>query len=192
MRALLAYESDLATPELDAITLGVEAVGTQVAAVGGLQLETIPTSNDFPRLPSFQVDGDGLLDSFPNWPDNSLFIIATAQDLGHRETNFLFGLSKYALGKAIFSTHRLGDSPLAITGLVAHELGHSFGLVGEHKANYDRLSRFAGHCINTCLMQPVNTKQEMIKAAGSIAERPETSGFCDDCAADLRRVHFAD
>jgi predicted Zn-dependent protease len=192
MRVFLAHEVSVSERSLEAIEFGVELIGAQLPRLGGLQVEPEPINEDeLAMLNPTQVDGDALLNSVPNWPETGVLAVAIAQDLGHKQTNFLFGLSKFEAGKAIFSTFRLEDSPVALAGLVAHELGHVFGLVGQHKPNYDRISQFAGHCVNPCLMQPVNTKEEMIVAANMVADRPAQSGFCDDCTGHLRQVHIA-
>ncbi|MBC7581662.1 hypothetical protein H7097_02210 [Aeromicrobium sp.] len=193
MRALLVHETGVSDQSLEAIQFGIEVVAAQLTGVGGIQVESQAISSGLPIMGnSDQVDSDTLLESFQAWPNRTLLVMAIAKDLGHKGVNFLFGQSKFSEGKVVFSTARLEDSPLAIIGVVSHEIGHAYGLVSEHKPNYDAVSQFAGHCVNPCVMQSVNDKGEMIRSAGMIQTRPEQSGFCDDCVVDLRAVHFAE
>lgn len=191
MNALLLYESGISPPELNAIELGIEAVGLQMPAAGGIDLQAERIGEVLPLLNDRQVDAGRVLDEIPSWAQGRMLVVATARDLGHTMLNFTFGMSHAGEGKAIFSTHRLHDSDIAIAGLVTHELGHTVGLVDRNAPNYNRRSRFAGHCANACVMQPVNNRPDMVQAASKMMERPHTSGFCDDCAGALHSVHLS-
>lgn len=193
MNAVLFHDQYVEPVDQEALVAGLVDIGEQLGRAGGLEIVTGEIDGDsFTKLPSGQVDSGAVLDSFPAWPQRSLVVVATGLDLGAKGLNFLFGRSSLASGKAIFSTHRLGGNALAIMGVEIHELGHAYGLVGDHESRYDRVSRFAGHCMNDCIMRPANDLREMLEGADRIRHMPETSGFCDDCANHLNRIQFAE
>ncbi|QQS20027.1 hypothetical protein IPL85_01020 [Candidatus Saccharibacteria bacterium] len=191
MPVTLYYDRYITTADYDAIYWGIEAVGRLLTRLGGLAFSRERLEGDLSTLPSGQVDAPGILDALPAWNGMGLTVVATGRDLGHPGMNYLFGQSSFARGKAIFSTCRLADNPAAISGLVTHELGHSFGLVRRDANNYARLSSFAGHCANPCIMRPANNKQEMLAGIAMMLLKPETSGFCGDCVTVLGNVHVA-
>ena len=186
MLARIVHETSMPTGDLDAVVAGVHAIGQQLYGVQGLEPVLQQTNLDeaLPSLPTGQVDASAILSEFPAFATGELLVFATQRDLGHRSVNFLFGLS--TVGKAIFSSHRVEG--VALTGLVTHEIGHAFGLVNPEASNYNARSRFIGHCMNECVMTPVNTHAEMVQASQMIRERPRTSGFCDPCADTLRHT----
>lgn len=192
MKATLLHDQYVTPNDQEALVAGIVTIGEQLEGVGGLSVDVGYLDDDrLDTLPTGQVDSEAALDALPAWYNRSLVVIATGLDLGRRGRDYLFGLSSIGRGKIIFSTHRLGGNTLAIMGVEVHELGHAFGLVDEREQRYDRMSRFAGHCANDCIMRPANNLQEMREGTDRIRRLHNTSGFCDGCADHLHRVHFA-
>ncbi|MBP9852910.1 MAG: hypothetical protein QG629_792 [Patescibacteria group bacterium] len=170
-----------------AIDFGLELVGAQLTTMGGIAVRHYNIGGSLPMLNSRQVDGPRVLGALPAWRNKALEVFVTGKDLGHPQVNFIYGMSQFGEGKAIFSHSRYTEEEdVALAALVAHEVGHSLGLVNPAKPNYDRRNRFAGHCANVCLMQAVNNKAEALQAAQTIVTMPKTSGFCGDCTSHLQ------
>lgn len=140
-----------------------------------------PLGIQLPLLPTGQVDSAFINLVKPE--DEVTALIITQRDLGGMGLNFCFGRALFNGRAAIVSTNRVGAATLF--GLTLHELGHSAGLVAECSTQYDRVSSFAEHCANTCVMEPVNTLNAMDKAVDKYMDSKLTFGFCDPCVSDL-------
>lgn len=192
MKAILLHDQYVTPNDREALVTGIVQIGEQLGGVGGLSVDVGTLDGDrLGKLPTGQVNSAATLNSLPVWYNSSLVVVATGLDLGHRDMNYLFGQSSMGKGRAVFSTHRLKGNALAIIGVEVHELGHAFGLVDRREQRYDRISRFAGHCVNDCIMRPANNLQEMLQGADRISRLWGTSGFCDGCADHLHKVHIA-
>jgi predicted Zn-dependent protease len=176
------YEQGVEDNYLDATKLAHEAL----YAIGGAApvISLKPLSLELPELATGQVDSAFINTVMPEAGVSALFI--TARDLGAVGLNFCFGRSAFNQRAAIVSSHRISDTTMF--GLSLHELGHSVGLVGEDAQQYDRVSRFAGHCANTCVMEPVNSIVEMDAAVTKYIANPMTAGFCQPCSSDLAEL----
>lgn len=189
MNARVLYETGVTQGELTAVEYGLRAVGLQIPQLGGLSVSSSRIQYEtLSVLPSGQVDAS-VIDSLPSWTGQTANVVLTSRDLGHEGLNFIFGMSKYGQGNAILSSARLAQEELL--ALAVHELGHAFFLVTETSRQYDRVSAFAGHCTNPCVMQPVNNIDDMQLAYEKVLAAPAAAGFCDDCRSDLSRLHFA-
>lgn len=137
-----------------------------------------------------QIDESVINDLAP-LRNGGLTFVVVSKDLGvpdsyPRQLNFLFGVSNKNTGNVILSTHRM-QTVEDVQALALHESGHSVGLVSETARNYDRLSSFAGHCVNDCVMVPGNSYADMVKMRSRI-EQPHP--FCGDCTGFLSRMRI--
>lgn len=186
MHANIYYESDVTAQTLEAANIGLRTIALQMPQFGRMTMSTHDIGDSVLRtLVNGQVATDVLSDIVP-WSNGGPNLILTARDIGHRSVNYLFGISQFGTGNALISSHRLEDEE--VYALTTHELGHAFSLVREDASQYDKVSVFAGHCINTCVMKPVNSKEDMRLAFSTIAHNPACGGFCDNCRSDLRKL----
>lgn len=179
MHANIFYEHGVNESYLDAATLAYEAIGSvkgeeSITALRPLELE-------LPVLPTGQIDSAFIDRVSVEQGASALFV--TRRDLGAVGLNYCFGRSAFDQRSAIVSTNRVSDTTMF--GLALHELGHSEGLVEECAPQHDSQSRFIGHCMNLCVMRPVNTIAEMNETVATFAHQAHTSGFCLHCATYL-------
>lgn len=176
------YEQGVEDNYLDATKLAHEAL----YSVGGTEpvINIKPLSFELPVLATGQVDSEYIQRVVPEEGVSALFV--TARDLGAIGMNFCFGRSAFNQRAAIVSSHRISDATMF--GLSLHELGHSVGLVAEHAPQYNRVSRFVGHCINTCVMEPVNNINEMDATVTKYIMNPAYAGFCPPCSSNLAEL----
>ena len=181
-RAEILAEAAVAPEYLEA------AAGSIVQLADGMGIQTDPdiTLKTIPdELLTLnrrgQVDRT-VIDALPS--DERLRLLITARDLGAGDAessrlNYLFGTSR--LGRVIMSTLRV-RSVDDFGALVLHESGHAEGLVQPSARNYDRISKFGGHCVNRCLMQPGNSYADM---QSMVTRYRSSDPFCGDCSGFL-------
>jgi len=83
---------------------------------------------------------------------------------------------------ARFMNPNLSDSEkdLAVTRLVAHEVGHLLGLV---ERSYDAVESYGLHCTNVCIMRQALTPKRWIRSA--LEERESSVDFCASCQGEM-------
>lgn len=180
---------------------GVEAGFLEATAESAVRLSDALGFDELPEFSLQEIDDEQLttnrrgqvdctvIDNLPAFVNGGLTVVVTSRDLGvgddyPRPLNFLYGISHKGRGNLLMSTHRMrttGD----FAALTLHESGHSFGLVEAGQPNYDRISSFAGHCVNPCVMQPGNDYADLQKM---VRQNQSRDPFCGDCSGFLGRV----
>ncbi len=111
----------------------------------------------------------------------SIGLILTSCDVYGGDCNFIYGTTLPGVGCAV-STARL-EKPKQLKVVVAHELGHAFGLPGR-PGSCDIYEHFGSHCSNSCVMRQMVSSQEITR----VAEMTERCGlFCQPCQEVLQR-----
>jgi predicted Zn-dependent protease len=120
-------------------------------------------------------------------------LVLTSRDLTYPEDDgtwhdYVFGA---AHGKtAVIGVHRFlryDIAPYCAWLLMAHELGHLWGLVPSGAVNEDqRTGLYRGHCKNYCVMQQVMDVPEVLQLARKL--RRSGTGLCAECV-QLLRLH---
>ncbi len=122
----------------------------------------------------------------PHW---EVFIVNRDLTSGEPDNNFVFGETNVDLRASVQSVTRLmnevprGQLRLSmIRRLLAHEVGHMFGLPGR---NYRVEQKLGLHCINICCMRQGMSIPEWAQ----LTQQEERSNikFCNDCLNDLGR-----
>lgn len=181
MYANVFYENGVGSDYLEATKLAYEALGSVKDEVSKITFK--PLEVELPLLRTGQVDSAFINQMSVEQGVSAL--IVTRRDLGAIGLNYCFGRSVFDGRSAILSAHRVESATMF--GLALHELGHSEGLVSECEPQYDQRSRFAGHCMNLCVMRPVNTIDEMDATIDTFMRQPHTAGFCMQCADALHQ-----
>ncbi len=191
MQAHILAETGVPASKLEAVSLAIETIGRRLLRFGVLDVNTT-TGNleeSLPRIGS-QVDS-AIITSVPPWEDRSMHVMVVKSDLGASDAglNFCYGRSAHASGNFIVSAARLNEEE--IFGATVHEAGHAVGLVTREMPQYDERSSFDGHCRNDCVMQAVNTLEEMRQTTRHVLGNMAVAGFCGDCDSYLQKVHLA-
>lgn len=181
MIAHIWYEDGTSPEFVEAASLAYTAVGQ--AANHQVSIMPKPLDFDLPTLGGGQVDS-AFIEKIRADSGVNLLILAK-RDLGAAGLNFCFGRSRFNGGASIVSSSRV--TPTTLVGLAVHEIGHSVGLVPDDSPRLDRITSFEGHCINDCVMMPVNNIREMDEATQKIIRSPQLAGFCVDCALHIDR-----
>ncbi len=120
-----------------------------------------------------------LLSMDPNRGE-SIGLILTSRDVYGGDLAFIYGTTLPKVGCAV-STARL-KKPNQLKIVVAHELGHAFGLPGR-PGSRDIYEHFGSHCSNSCVMRQMVSSPEITR----VAEMTERCGlFCQPCQEVLR------
>ncbi len=191
MQANILAEAGVPLGKLEAVGFAMETVGRRLLRFGGVDVNTAIGSleEQLPRIGG-QIDS-AVIGDIPAWEDGSMHIMVVKSDLGASDArlNFCYGRSRYASGNFIVSAARLNEEE--IIGATVHEAGHAVGLVSSDMPQYDGNSSFDGHCVHECVMQAVNTLEEMRRATRHVLGNMAVAGFCDDCDSHLQKVHLA-
>lgn len=184
-------EAGVPRGKIEAVSFAIETVGRRLLRFGGVEVHTAIGSLDeqLPRIGD-QIDS-ATINDIPAWEDSSMHVMVVRSDLGASDArlNFCYGRSRYASGNFIVSAARLSEEE--ILGAAVHEAGHAVGLVAPDMPQYNSSSSFDGHCVNECVMQAVNTLEEMRGTTRHVLGNMATAGFCDDCDGHLQKVHLA-
>lgn len=179
MKANIFYEPGISDSHIDAAKMSYEVLAHVQEKAPSVAVKKLDI--ELPTLPTGQIDSS-FIDRV-SVEDGSSAMFVMSRDLGARGLNFCFGRSAYNQHASIVSGARV--EPTTMFGLGLHELGHSEGVVAESAPNYDRVTSFGGHCINLCVMQPVNNIDEMNATIEKFMNHPHSAGFCIYCARDL-------
>jgi predicted Zn-dependent protease len=102
-------------------------------------------------------------------------------------TNFQFGATYSGFPVCMQSVVRFANSNLsehvkylAVERLLAHEMGHMFGLVNRE---HHRERSLGGHCTNVCLMRQGLSLDEFVRQ--TVEEHTKGIDFCECCQSDL-------
>ena len=179
MNANVYYEHGVSDSHVDAAVLATQTMGNLVNRSTAINVRCLDI--ELPELQTGQVDSTFIDKVHVDESTSALFVMS--RDLGVVGLNFVFGSSAFNRRVAIVSSSRVDET--SMFGLVLHESGHMEGVVDEISPQYDRVSQFAGHCANDCVMQPVNNINDMKATAEKVMSCPHSAGFCNMCTADL-------
>lgn len=184
MNANIRYESGIQPEYVEAAELAYLTIGK--ASNETVNINASPLELSLPTLPSGQYDSEWI--ERVSADKGSSFLVITNQDIGAKSLDFCYGRSAFNRRASIVSASRI--TPVTMTGLALHEIGHSLGLVETSVARYDRISRFAGHCANTCVMEPINNIDEMNGTVDKMLSCPHSGGFCAECARHIANGQY--
>lgn len=192
MQAAIYADKAVEENKLEAVVFAVETIGRHLPRLGGFAVVVTRAELDrqLPRVNRRQVDS-AIVETGTPWSDRSFTAFVTANDLGASDVNvgFCYGRARNAGGNIIISAARLEQTDML--GLTLHESGHAVGLVQPDMEQYDRISNFAGHCGNSCVMETVNGPRDMRVVVDKILANTVTIGFCGDCHGFMQRAHLA-
>jgi len=130
----------------------------------------------------FQLDVTAIAEHLSQWD-----VLLCNHDLMDQQYGWVFGVTEpqvhvSVLSVARFMNPRLTNSQtvLAVTRLLAHEVGHLLGLVERSNETVDLYGK---HCANICIMRQAVTPLGWIKLAAE--EELLGSGFCCSCKHEL-------
>jgi predicted Zn-dependent protease len=130
----------------------------------------------------FQLDVAAVAERLSQWD-----VLLCNDDLMDQQYGWVFGVTEpqvhvSVLSVARFMNPRLTNSQtvMAVTRLLAHEVGHLLGLV---ERSHETVDLYGKHCANICVMRQAVTPLRWIKLAAE--EELLGSGFCPSCKHEL-------
>lgn len=149
--------------------------------------------NNAPRNINKQIDSSKLLELLLNDPwqrmEPHITVLFTSSDLCPPGFNFVFGQAwDKATVQSVYRYRGLNntDRTLLIQAVIAHELGHIFGLAGDLKRPHT-IERFGPHCTNRgCIMrQQLSLEQNLSNVHESAAMGML---YCPECMQDAQNA----